>query len=76
MKRRTVAHDASASEKVLVNNKIAKPATNVMEGDIIQINYFNRILKIRVLGTYEHINKDTPALYEVIEEKIVEQDIN
>ncbi len=71
-KRRTVAKDVSAAERVLVNERIAKPSTAVKPEDIITVTYGNRLLKVRVLSIEENPKKVGPdGLYAVIaDEKI------
>ncbi|MDP3130375.1 MAG: RNA-binding S4 domain-containing protein [Bacillota bacterium] len=71
-KRRTVAKDISDHERVLVNDKVAKPSTAVKEGDVITIVYGTKKLTVRVLKTADTIKKaDADQMYEVIaEEKI------
>lgn len=71
IKRRTVAHDASSNEKVLVNNKIAKPSTDIKVGDIITINYFKKTMEVKVKSITPSVKKeDATEMYEII--KIVE----
>ncbi len=68
IKRRTLAHDACSQERVLVNNKIAKPGTDVKEGDEILIRFGNGEMHIRVLSTPDHVTKEmAPGLYEIIQ---------
>ena len=67
IKRRTVAHDAAESERILVNGKLAKPGTQVKAGDVICIRFGNSEMKVRVLETPEHVTKDGAAMiYEII----------
>ena len=49
IKRRTVANAVSEMGRVLVNGNIAKPAKKLKVGDVIEIEYSNRIEKISVL---------------------------
>lgn len=49
IKRRTVANDVSDQGRVLVNNMPAKPSKQLKEGDIIQIEHFNKTVSVRVL---------------------------
>lgn len=68
IKRRTVAKEASDDAKITVNGKIAKPSTNLKVGDIIEINYFRSILKVRVKALLNSSKKDDALeMYEVIE---------
>lgn len=67
IKRRTVANDACDTEHVSVNGRQAKASYQVKEGDIIEIAFGARALKIKVLSTAEHVAKaDASSLYEVI----------
>lgn len=67
IKRRTVANDACDTEHVSVNGKRAKASYDVKEGDIIEITFGEKTLKLRVLNVREHIGKaDAASLYEVL----------
>lgn len=68
-KRRTVAKDISEHERVLVNDRVAKPSTAVKEGDLIAISYGNKHLVVRVLQIQETTKKaDAEKMYEVVSE--------
>lgn len=49
IKRRTVANAVSDLGRVLVNGNPAKPAKQLKAGDIIEIEYSNRVEKVEVL---------------------------
>ena len=49
IKRRTVANEVSDMGRVLVNGNPAKPAKQIKENDIIEIEYATRTLKVKVL---------------------------
>ena len=69
IKRRTVANTVSEMGRVLVNGNPAKPAKQLKVGDIIEIEYANRVEKVKVLiipnGNVSV--QDSSSLYEVIE---------
>lgn len=68
IKRRTVANDACDAEHVCVNGRQAKASYDVKVGDIIEVSFGQRRLKIRVLDVREFTAKsDASSLYEVIE---------
>jgi ribosomal 50S subunit-recycling heat shock protein len=68
IKRRTVAKEASASDKVLVNSKIAKPSTVLKIGDIVEVNYFKKKIIFKVLSLQPFIKKEeAKEMYEIIE---------
>lgn len=49
IKRRTVANEVSDQGRVFLNNKPAKPATKVKEGDTITIEYYNKSVTVEVV---------------------------
>lgn len=69
IKRRTVANTVSEMGRVLVNGISAKPAKQLKAGDIIEIEYSNRVEKVEVLiiPTGNVSVQDASSLYKVIE---------
>ncbi|MGM9644464.1 MAG: RNA-binding S4 domain-containing protein [Eubacteriales bacterium] len=68
IKRRTVANDACDTEHVSVNGRPAKASYDVKQGDIIEVTFGQRTLKVRVLDVKDFTAKaDASSLYEVIE---------
>ena len=68
IKRRTVANDACDTEHVSVNGRPAKASYDVKVGDIIEVTFGQRTLKVKVLDIKEFTAKtDAASLYEVIE---------
>jgi len=77
IKRRTLSKEISEANRVKVNGKIAKPATQLKIGDIIEIEFGRTILKVKVKELREHVLKnDSSMLYEIIEEVKKEEVIN
>ncbi len=67
IKRRTVANEACDTSHVTVNGRPAKASCDVREGDIIEITFGERSMKVRVLSTAEHPGKNEAAsLYEAV----------
>lgn len=67
IKRRTVANEACDAAHVTVNGKSAKASYDVKEGDILEITFGERTLKVRVLDVRDFTTKaDASCLYEVI----------
>ena len=63
IKRRTVANDACDGERVSVNGKTVKASYQVKEGDIIEIAFGQRSLKVEVTRVSEVASKaDAPAM--------------
>jgi ribosomal 50S subunit-recycling heat shock protein len=68
-KRRSVAKDIAADERVFINGRQAKPSSEVKPGDEIKIVYGMKILRFRVLIVADSAKKDEAnAMYEILEE--------
>ncbi len=64
IKRRTVANEACDGERVSVNGRQVKASYQVKEGDIIELAFGNRSLKVEVTRVSETANKaEAPAMY-------------
>lgn len=67
IKRRTVANDACDGAHVTVNGREAKASYQVKVGDVIEVAFGARTLKVRVLDISETVKKaEASAMYEVI----------
>lgn len=67
IKRRTVANEACDSGRVLVGGRAQKAGYEVKVGDVIEILFGNRPLKVRVTDITETVRKEGAAeLYEVL----------
>ncbi len=67
IKRRTVAKEACENGRVSINNKVAKPGTEIKEGDIIEIKFATKILKAKISNIFEHTSKENSKLmYEIL----------
>lgn len=68
IKRRTVANEACDNDRITVNGRVAKASYQLKPGDIIEITFGNRNLKVEVLNLSEHVTKEgASALYREIE---------
>ncbi|MBE6735210.1 MAG: RNA-binding S4 domain-containing protein [Ruminococcaceae bacterium] len=64
IKRRTVAQEACAAGKVAVNSKVQKASYDVKVGDVIELTFGEKVLKIQVVSILEHVRKeDADAMY-------------
>lgn len=67
IKRRTIAKDILDLGFVKINDKVAKPSTEVKENDIIELTLGERRLSVKVIGLSEQTKKkDASSLFEVI----------
>ncbi len=68
IKRRTVANEACDAARVTANGRPVKASYDVKVGDVLEITFGQRLLKVRVKDVKEYTAKnDAALLYEVIE---------
>lgn len=68
IKRRTVANEACDAGRVSANGKPVKASYDVREGDILEITFGTRIVKVEVISVKEVVKKDDAALlYRIVE---------
>ncbi len=58
IKRRTVANEACDAGRVLVNGRPAKASLSVKTGDILEIQFGERAVKVEILDVAETVRKD------------------
>lgn len=68
IKRRTVANEACDGGRVSVNGRVVKASYEVKPGDILEITFGNKTLKVRITEVKETVAKnDASTLYEAID---------
>lgn len=68
IKRRTVANEACDAGRVSINGRVAKASNEIKCGDIVEIRFGERCIKIRIEDVKEHtLKNDAASLYTVIE---------
>lgn len=67
MKRRTVANEACDAGRVSVNGKPARASYDVKVGDVIEITFGQRTMKVRVAAVTEVVRKEQAAELYTIE---------
>ena len=58
IKRRTIANEACDAGRVMVNNKVVKASYDVKVGDIIEIQFGNKAVKVEVTQVVETVKKE------------------
>ncbi|MCI6379351.1 MAG: RNA-binding S4 domain-containing protein [Faecalicoccus sp.] len=76
LKRREAAKELALQSRIWINDRIAKPSSEVHIGDQIRIRFGYRLLEIQVMDIQKQVSKqNAQTLFEVIkEEKIYEED--
>jgi len=68
IKRRSVANAACDAEHISVNGRQAKASYLVKIGDVIEISFGSRTLKVEVVNVNENASKsEAPAMYKELE---------
>ena len=74
LKRRTVSKELALNQRVLINNKPAKPSAEVRIGDEVEVIFGRRHLTVRVMSLDTIVKKnEANTMYEVIDEKYDEE---
>lgn len=69
IKRRTVAKELAERGRILINDKVSKPSSEVKDGDILELHLGNRVLVVEITFI-ERFKKDYPTYKEVLTKKV------
>lgn len=61
IKRRTVANEACDNGHISVNGNVAKASYDVKVGDVIEIHFGTRTLKVQVADVSDNVSKDSAS---------------
>lgn len=72
IKRRTIAKEVLDIGLIKINDKVAKPSTEVKEGDILKLQLGERILIVRVINVLTNPNKQNAhSMFEIIQDTVI-----
>ena len=67
IKRRTVANESCDAGRVLVNDKPAKASVQIKTGDVIEIQFGSKNVRVEVLEVRETVKKeDVESMYKYL----------
>ncbi len=73
IKRRTIAKELLERGIIKINEKIAKPSTEVKIGDVLILPLGRHKLTVKVLNVVDYCKKnESNTLYEILKDEIVE----
>jgi ribosomal 50S subunit-recycling heat shock protein len=73
VKRRTLAKEVADAHRVLINNRPAKPGSEVKVGDSLTLDFGRRIMTVTILILRESASTaDARLMYEVTKEEVRE----
>lgn len=61
IKRRTVAAEAASGGHISINGKVAKPSSDVKVGDVLELTFGQKTMRVEVLDVKEAVRKDDAA---------------
>ncbi len=68
VKRRTVANEVADAGRITVNGRPVKASYQVKVGDVVEVEFGNRLMKARVLSLEVPTGKDVAReMYEIVE---------
>ena len=69
IKRRTVAKELVERGRILINDRVAKPSSEVCEGDRLELHLGNRVLIVEI-NFIERFKKEFPTYKEILTTKV------
>ena len=67
IKRRTVANEACDAGRVMINGKVAKASAEVKAGDVLEIAFGNKPLKVEITSVQETVRKEeAKEMYKIL----------
>ena len=69
IKRRTVAKELAERGRILINDRVAKPSSEVREGDRLELHLGNRVLIVEI-NFIERFKKELPTYKEILTTKV------
>ena len=64
IKRRTVANEACDNERVSVNGRVQRASCDVKVGDVLEIRFGAKLLRVEVVNVQDNVGKaDAAAMY-------------
>ena len=73
IKRRSVAKEVADKGRIQINGKLAKSSSTLKVGDVLQIQFGNKTLEVKVLALQDSTKKeDASKMYETLSEKRIE----
>ena len=75
LKRREAAKELALQGRVWVNDRVAKPSTEIEVGDVIRLRFGYRILEVKVTDIQKQVSKQNASLlFEVLSEEKIEDE--
>ncbi len=66
IKRRTVANEAADSGRISINGKVVKPSYEVKVGDVVEIEFGDKVSKFQILEIPNREGKDLGEIIKLL----------
>ena len=71
IKRRTVANEACDNERVSVNGRVQRASYDVKVGDVLEIRFGAKTLRVEVVSVQDNVGKaDAAAMYREVPQQV------
>ncbi|MGI6605227.1 MAG: RNA-binding S4 domain-containing protein [bacterium] len=71
VKRRTLAKEVSDQGRILINGRVAKPASEVEPGDVLELHWGGKKVTVEVLEVRPNVRAgEAKDLYRVVKEEV------
>ena len=75
LKRREAAKELALQGRVWVNDRTAKPSTEIEVGDVIRLKFGYRMLEVKVTDIQKQVSKQNASLlFEVLSEEKIDEE--
>ena len=69
IKRRTIAKELADRGRILINDRVAKPSSEVKAGDILELRLGNRVLVVEI-SFEDRFKREFPTYKDVLTKKV------
>ena len=66
IKRRTIAKQLASEERVKINDKVAKPSTEVFVGDVLEINFEHKQIRCEIIDMDRKLHNKDGMMYKLL----------
>lgn len=74
IKRRAVGKELALDSRVYINDKVAKPSSEVKAGDVLKIVFGNRQITVQITRIANQMKKNEEPLFEIIRQSYHEDE--
>lgn len=74
IKRRAVGKELAQNDRVYLNDRLAKPSSEVHVGDILRVQFGQREITVRILTIMNQMKKGDESMFEILDQRYLEHE--